>query len=130
MSHLETVDAEQYTALQRVATKSHGAVVILSWATERLLLVLDEQTGETKTVPVSEVTHIIDYDIRSVECQLTDVVVEYLTSDCSDLDSDSDLYGVVSEALDSDDSNRIKDYFQRFIDNLNWNSIQKKVETN
>jgi hypothetical protein len=130
MSHLETVDAEQYTALQRVATKSHGAVVILSWATERLLLVLDEQTGETKTVPVSEVTHIIDYDIRSVERQLTDVVVEYLTSDCSDLDSDSDLYGVVSEALDSDDSNRIKDYFQRFIDNLNWNSIQKKVEAN
>ncbi|MBY0418900.1 MAG: hypothetical protein K2W88_12675 [Pararheinheimera sp.] len=130
MSHLETVVTEQYTSLQRVATKSHGAVVILSWATERLLLVLDEQTDETKTIPVGEVTHIIDYDIRSVERQLTDVVVEYLTSDCSDLDSDSDLYGVVSEALDSDDSNRIKDYFQRFIDNLNWNSIQKKVEAN
>lgn len=130
MSHLETVVTEQYTSLQRVATKSHGAVVILSWANQRLLLVLDEQTGETKTVPVDEVTHIIDYDIRSVERQLTDVVVEYLTSDCSDLDSDSDLYGVVSEALDSDDSNRIKDYFQRFIDNLNWNSIQKKVEAN
>lgn len=130
MSQLNAVEAQQYASLQRVATKSHGAVVILSWATQRLLLVLDEPTGETKTIPLDEVTHIIDYDIRSVERQLTDVVVEYIASDCSDLDADSDLYGIVTEALDSDDSNRIKDYFQRFIDNLNWKAIQKRIETN
>lgn len=129
MSHLEPVVAEQYKSLQRVATKSFGAVVILSWATQDLLFVLDEQTGETKTILVSEVTHIIDYDIRSVERQLTDVVVEYIVSDCSDLDADSDLYGTVSDALATDDSNRVKDYFQRFIDNLDWDTIQKRVES-
>lgn len=127
MSHLEPVTAEQYKSLQRVATKLHGAVVILSWATQNLLLVLDEQTGETKTIPVGEVTHIIDYDIRSIERQLTDVVVEYIASDCSDADADSDLYGLVTEALDTDDSNRIKDYFQRFIDNLDWKTIKARL---
>lgn len=57
---------------------------------------------------------------------LQSVVAEYIAE--RGLDADEDLYAVVCEALDK--PGRVRDYFQRQLDGLDYEAITKQMRSN